>query len=109
MVRTPCPTTGQVKESPPLSDQVQQPIGYPLSYFGAGKTGDALSSIKLAIQLGPEEPSYYFNLSVIHKKIEDFVQAIEAIKHCMKLNENTPPDRDHLFQAWGLYRQTGDE
>ena len=25
----PCPTTGQVKESPPFSDQVQQPMGHP--------------------------------------------------------------------------------
>ena len=27
----PCPTTGQVKESPPFSDQVQQPMGHPRS------------------------------------------------------------------------------
>ena len=28
----PCPTTGQVKESPPLSDQVQRPMGHPQEF-----------------------------------------------------------------------------
>ncbi len=77
-------------------------------YFGAGDTDNALKEVNLAIKLFPEEPSYYFNLSLIHERRENLRQAIEAIECCIE-KRGDPPDVDHLYQAWDLYRQTGNE
>lgn len=77
-------------------------------YLGAGETDNALSSVNLAIELLPEEHSYYFNLSIIHERQENLEQAVQAIERCMEM-KGDPPDRDHLYQAGDLYRQTGDE
>lgn len=74
-------------------------------YLGAGKVGPALRFINLAIELGPEEPGYYFNLSVVHERRKELTQAIDAIERCMEMST---PDRDHFLQAWDLYRQKGD-
>ena len=75
-------------------------------YFGAEKIDDAFDSMELAIELGNDEPSYYFNLSILYEKREDLEQAIEAIERCMEMNASTP-DPDHMLQAWDLYRQVG--
>ena len=75
-------------------------------YFGVGKTDNALDAVRLAIDLSPEEPNYYFNLSIIYEKRENLRQAIEAIERCMEM-EGDPPDPDHIFQAWDLYHQIG--
>ena len=77
-------------------------------HFGAKRMTDALETIELATRLASNEPSYYFNLSLIYEKRDDLRKAIEAIKHCLEISTNAP-DRDHLFQAWDLYRQTGDQ
>ena len=77
-------------------------------YLGAGETDNALSSVNLAIELLPGEPSYYFNLSIIHERQENLEQAVQSIERCMEM-KGDPPDRDHLYQAGDLYRQIGDE
>ena len=77
-------------------------------YFGVGRMTNALETIELATRLAPNEPSYYFNLSLIYEKCDDLVKAIEAIEYCLEISTNAP-DRDHHFQAWDLYRQTGDQ
>ena len=77
-------------------------------YFGAGDTDNALKAVNLAIKLLPEEPSYYFNLSIIYEKRGDLGRAIEAIE-CSIEKQGDPPDADHLCQARDLYRQTGNE
>ena len=38
-------------------------------YFGTEEMDKALSAVELAIQLFPDEPSYYYNLSLIHEKV----------------------------------------
>lgn len=76
-------------------------------YFGVGEVDDALRLANLAIKLGPKEPSFYFNLSVIYEKRGEMAKAVEAIGHCMEMNTSAP-DRDHLFQAWDLYQKVGD-
>ena len=83
-----------------LANQLQ------MLYFGVGKTDNALDAVRLAIDLSPEEPNYYFNLSIIYEKRENLRQAIEAIERCMEM-EGDPPDPDHIFQAWDLYHQIG--
>ena len=77
-------------------------------YFGAGDTDNALKAVNLAIELLPKEPSYYFNLSLIYEKRRDLGRAIEAIECCIE-KQGALPDADHLYQAWDLYRQTGNE
>lgn len=77
-------------------------------YFGAGDTKAALEFITLAIKLSPDEPHYYYNLSMIHEQSLDLPRAIAAIERCMELGKETPDDQDHLFQAWDLYRQNDD-
>lgn len=77
-------------------------------YFGVGQTDKALELINLAIELTPEQPSYYFNLSTIHEERGALEEAVKAIERCVELGKDTP-DQDHLFQAWDLYRQRGDE
>lgn len=76
-------------------------------YYGVGDMERALDVVTLAIELSPEEPNYYFNLSTIHEKDGDLTRAIAAIERCIELGENAP-DRDHFVQAWDLYRQNGD-
>ena len=75
-------------------------------YLGVGETDNALDAVRLAIELSPGEPSYYFNLSIIYEKRENLEQAIEAIERCMEMKVDVP-DPDHIFQAWNLYRQIG--
>ena len=77
-------------------------------YFGAGDMDNALKAVNLAIKLLPEDPSYYFNLSLIYEKHRDLERAIEAIERCIE-KQRDPDDADHLHQAWDLYRQTGNE
>ena len=77
-------------------------------YFGAGDTNAALKFITLAIELSPDESHHYYNLSLIHEKSLDLPQAITAIERCMELGKEAPDDRDHLVQAWDLYRQNDD-
>ena len=75
-------------------------------YLGVEETGDALGAINLAIELSPENPSYYFNLSTIYEKRVDLEKAVEAIERCMEMAADVP---DHLIQAWDLYRKIGNE
>lgn len=84
-----------------VANQVQ------MLYLGVGRVDDALRLIKLAIELGPAEPSYYFNLSIVHEKRQELEQAINAIERCLEMNTSSPY-RQHLFQAWDLYQQKGD-
>ena len=77
-------------------------------YYGVEDLTRALDVVALAIELSPEEPSYYFNLSTIHEKRGDLTGAIAAIERCMELGEKAPY-RDHFVQAWDLYRQAGDQ
>lgn len=76
-------------------------------YFGAGKVDDALRLAKVAIDLGPNEPSFHFNLSLIYEKRGEMGRAVESIERCMELNIGAD-DRDYLLQAWDLYQKTGD-
>lgn len=76
-------------------------------YFGVGEAGDALHFATLAIELNPREPSFYFNLSMICEMRGELEKAIDAIEQCMTVNAGAS-DLDHLFQAWDLYRKTGD-
>ena len=77
-------------------------------YLGAGETDNAQNSVNLAIKFLPKEPSYYFNLSIIHEMDKNLDQAIQAIEYCMEM-KGDPPDHDHIWQALDLYRQTGNE
>ena len=77
-------------------------------YYGVGDMDNALKEANMAIKLDPEEPSYYFNLSLIYERRKDMKRAIEAIECCIE-KKGDPPDVDHLYQAWDLYRQTGNE
>lgn len=78
-------------------------------YFGTDQTDSALKVATSAIELSPMEPSYHFNLSTIHEKRGNLKLAIEAIERCLEIGRNAPDDRDHIYQAWRLYRQNQDE
>ena len=77
-------------------------------YFGAEDMDNALKAVNLAIKLLPEDPSYYFNLSLIYEKRRDLERAIEAIERCIE-KQRDRDDAAHLHQAWDLYRQIGNE
>lgn len=73
-------------------------------YFGAEETDSALRTLKVAVSLGSSEPSYYYNLSVVHEHRGEIAEAVSAVERCIE--ENTS-DRDHLLHALGLFRQVG--
>ena len=77
-------------------------------YLGVEEIDNALGAINLAIELSPDDPSYYFNLSTIYEKREDLEKAIKAIERCMDATADAP-DPVHLIQAWDLYRKLGNE
>lgn len=58
--------------------------------------------IKQAIEYDAEEPSYYYNLTLIEKE-DNPIEASKAIEKCIALKTD---DLDHLSLAYKLYRMT---
>lgn len=82
-------------------------------YYGAYTSSDkanpqyrevALSAIKNAIDLLPNESSYYFNQATIIRN-EDPDKAAELLEKCLSLDES--PDEDHLLLAFKVYSEIG--
>lgn len=81
-------------------------------YFGAYVTGnrknqsystEALIAIQKAIELNPEEPSFYYNYATIIKK-DDVKKAAALMEKCLDMNPED--DEDHLQLAYTLFIQT---
>lgn len=81
-------------------------------YFGAyvttGRTNqsyynEALNAIQKAIELNPDEPSFYFNFATIVRN-EDIKKAATLMEKCIDMNPEN--DEDHLALAYKLFVQT---
>jgi len=81
-------------------------------YFGAYVTTDrknqtyyteALSAIQKAIEINPQEPSFYFNYATIIRN-DDADKAAALMEKCIEMN--TQNDEDHLELAYKLFKQT---
>ncbi|MFW6140069.1 MAG: tetratricopeptide repeat protein [Acidobacteriota bacterium] len=57
-----------------------------IELFEQEKYEEAIDAYKEAIEENPEEWSYYFNLGLVHKKIEDKEKAFEAFQKAVELN-----------------------
>ena len=63
----------------------------------------ALEAIQQAIELNPEEPSFYFNFATIIRH-EDEYKAALLMEKCIEMNPED--DKDHLALAYKLFRKT---
>lgn len=81
-------------------------------YFGAYVTTgrknqsyytEALSAIQKAIELDPNEPSFYFNYATIIRN-DDVRKAADLMEKCIDMNSKN--DEDHLELAYKLFVQT---
>ena len=63
----------------------------------------ALEAIQQAIELNPEEPSFYFNFATIIRH-EDEYKAALLMEKCIEMNPED--DEDHLALAYKLFRKT---
>lgn len=61
---------------------------------------ECVSLLKSAIELNPNETSFYYNLAYVFVGIEKFEDALEPINNCLRLNEqNERADDDHILLA----------
>jgi len=57
-----------------------------IKLFEQGKYGESIEAYKEAIEENPEEWSYYFNMGLAHKKLENKEEALEAFQKAVELN-----------------------
>lgn len=81
-------------------------------YYGAYETdgrtnqqyyNEALGAIQKAIDLNPNEPSFYFNYATIIRN-EDTMKAASLMERCLDISSKR--DEDHLSLAYKLFVQT---
>lgn len=58
---------------------------------------------KETIELNPNNPSCFYNLSMSYESIDDLENAQKSIDKCLKLQEKEKIDIDHLSQAIDIY------
>ncbi len=75
--------------------------------YGLGNYEDALNICEEVIQLNPNEPSYYFNASLIYEKLGLHRKALEAADKMLDL-DGEHVDIDHLKHAVELYSEEGE-
>jgi tetratricopeptide (TPR) repeat protein len=63
---------------------------------------DALSAMKRAVELDPDEPAYQFNVSRMHMKVGEFCDAVDALSRCIELSDSL--QNDYYVEASYLYR-----
>jgi tetratricopeptide (TPR) repeat protein len=64
--------------------------------YGIGRYEEALEICEEVLQLAPDEPSYWFNASLIYEKLKLFKKAHEAVEKMLELQTDDP---DHLKHA----------
>lgn len=75
--------------------------------YGAGRYEEAERYGDRVVGLNPSEPSYWYNLSLIHEARGSMERAEEAIRKALTLNEEANPDEDHLSQAVEIFAARG--
>lgn len=64
----------------------------------------AIEYLQKAIELNPEQPSYYYNLAICKNESGDIKGSVEAIKKCIDLDTD---DDDHLSLAYRIFKDQG--
>lgn len=75
--------------------------------YGAGKLEDALKGAEEVVSLAPEEPAYWFNLSLIYEKIGMIDKSVECVDKCLAYSVPEEMDADHLLHAVDSYYDAG--
>ena len=72
---------------------------------GAGDYEGSLASLKKALELAPEERSYWYNISVIYESLARICDSCNAAKKLIE--EQETPDVDHLAHAIEVFKKAG--
>ncbi len=60
----------------------------------------AIEALEKAIELKPNEPSYFYNLALCYQKNKQLAESEKAIDRCLEINSG---DSDHLRLAYSIY------
>ena len=71
--------------------------------YGMGRYEEALEVAEEVIRLNPNEPSFFFNASLIYEKLGQLRRSAAMVDQFMELGTS---DDDHLHQAVEIYAMT---